>query len=220
MEVPPPAHLIIVADDYGYTPAYDDGILDAARVGALDAVGVMVLRDPDPTQLLESGVEIGLHLELDNAPLDAQLESFRAIFRTAPAYLDGHHHCHAQAGRRALEVARLGVCLGVPVRSVNARHRRLLRCLGAPTAERLIGRLSEDEPALPGELDDWLAGRRAPVGVVEWMVHPGHPDPRSSSDYDRGRGEDLALLLELGNRDRWRDRGITRAGPGEALGAG
>jgi hypothetical protein len=50
------------------------------------------------------------------------------------------------------------------------------------------------------------------------MVHPGVPDAATGSAYDRGRGEDLALLLELGNRDRWRGRGIARGGPGEVLG--
>lgn len=214
----PPARLIIVADDFGYVPSYDQGITEAARAGAIDAASAMVLREPDPAPLLETGVEVGLHLELDRAPLLGQLEAFEAIFEIPPAYLDGHHHCHAQAGSRALEVARLGARLGLPVRSVSPRHRRLLRCLGAPTADLLIGRLSEDEPALPGELERWLAGGEALAGVTEWMVHPGRPDPGSGSDYDRGRGDDLALLLELGDRGRWRERGIIRTAPSQALG--
>ena len=36
-----------------------------------------------------------------------------------------------------------------------------------------------------------------PSGVTEWMVHPGHPDSGSGSGYDRGRGEDLELLLSI-----------------------
>jgi hypothetical protein len=51
------------------------------------------------------------------------------------------------------------------------------------------------------------------------MVHPGNPDPGSGSAYDRGRGEDLALLLELGDRDRWRRHGVERGGPTEVLGS-
>lgn len=212
-----PARLTIVADDYGYAASYDRGIVEAARTGALDAVGAMVVRRPDPAPLLETGVEVGLHLELDSASLSDQLEAFEEIFGSPPAYLDGHHHCHAQAGSRALEVAHLGARLGLPVRSVTARHRRLLRCLGAPTADLLIGRLSEDEPALPGELERWLAGGEAPAGVTEWMVHPGRPDPEFDSDYNRGRGDDLELLLELGDRRRWAERGIVRAAPSQAL---
>ncbi len=36
--------LIVNADDYGYHPAYDAGILEAAGAGALDAVSAMVTR--------------------------------------------------------------------------------------------------------------------------------------------------------------------------------
>jgi predicted glycoside hydrolase/deacetylase ChbG (UPF0249 family) len=210
--------LLIVADDYGYAPAYDAGIIEAARAGGIDGAGAMVTRAPDPAALLATGIEVGLHLELERASLEEQLASFQALFGRPPAYLDGHHHCHAEAGRRALSVARLGARLGIPVRSVNPRHRRLLRCLGAPTADRLVGRLGQEEPPLPELLERWLATGEGPEGVTEWMVHPGVPDAATGSGYDSGRGEDLALLLELGDRKRWNRRGIARGAPGEVLG--
>lgn len=212
--------LLIVADDYGYAPAYDAGIVEAARAGALDGAGAMVTRAPDPGALLATGIEVGLHLELGRASLEDQLARFRTLFGRPPAYLDGHHHCHAEAGRRALSVARLGARLRIPVRSVSARHRRLLRCLGAPTADRLVGRLSQDAPPVPEPLERWLATGEGPEGVTEWMVHPGVPDAATGSGYDRGRGEDLALLLELGDRESWRRRGIARGAPGAVLGGG
>ena len=57
--------LIITADDYGYSPRYDAGIVEAAGAGAVDSVSVMVTRDGlDPGPLVETGVEAGLHLEL------------------------------------------------------------------------------------------------------------------------------------------------------------
>src|SRR4051794_88448 len=42
-----PAHrvLIITADDYGYSPRYDEGIVEAAGAGAVDSVSVMVTRE-------------------------------------------------------------------------------------------------------------------------------------------------------------------------------
>ena len=212
--------LLIVADDYGLAPAYDAGIVAAARAGAIDAAGAMVLRRPNPGPLLETVVEVGLHLELDRGSLEHQLDLFERDFGRPPAYIDGHHHGHAEQGPAALAVARLGARLQLPVRSVSSRHRRLLRCLGVPTADRLVGRLDQDEPALPAVLRDWLGGGGAPAGATEWMVHPGDPDPGSGSAYDRGRGEDLALLLELGDRDRWRRRGIERGGPAEVLNPG
>lgn len=209
--------LIIAADDYGYAPAYNRGILEAARSGALDAVGAMVDREwCEPAPLLETGVEVGLHLELPpiqgeragerqreeaGAALLAQLQRFEAIFGRPAAYLDGHGHCHAAPGLGAL-VARVARKRGLPVRSVDPRHRRLLRCQGVPTPDRLLGRLREAEPPLPPELRSLIERAEGSLpGVTEWMVHPGHRDPESGSSYDAGREEDLRLLLELRGSD-------------------
>jgi len=204
--------LIISADDYGYRPAYDRGILEAASAGAVDAVGVMVRRGQvDAAALLATGVEVGLHLELvvpggtrateaqrsaAAAAIAEQLASFERAFGRPPTFLDGHHHCHAAPGLASV-VAREAAGGAMTVRSVDPRHRRLLRCVGVPTPDLLVGRLSESEEALPGEVEALASGDETPGGVIEWMVHPGHPDPASASAYDAGRGEDLRLLLEL-----------------------
>jgi predicted glycoside hydrolase/deacetylase ChbG (UPF0249 family) len=192
--------LIITADDYGYSRRYDEGILEAAGAAAVDSVSAMVLREAVASEpLLSTGVEVGLHLELDGSrdraseEIRSQLERFRRLFGRDPAYLDGHHHCHARDGVAAT-VAGLARERALSVRSVDPGHRRLLRTLGVPTPDLLIGRLREDEPALPAELGRG-GGRLPDRGVVEWMVHPGRPDPDSSSSYDSGRQEDLELLL-------------------------
>jgi predicted glycoside hydrolase/deacetylase ChbG (UPF0249 family) len=188
--------LIITADDYGYAPAYDSGIAEAARAGAIDAVSAMVTRyAPDPEVLVESGVEVGLHLDLERSSLDEQLRGFESAFGAPPAYLDGHHHCHAR-GARAVEVADLARKQKLPVRSVDARHRRLLRSKGVTTPDRLVGRLSEADQVIPDEVAALREGA-GPDGITEWMVHPGYADPATGSAYDRGREEDLRLLLTL-----------------------
>ena len=188
--------LIITADDYGYAPAYDAGIAAAARAGAVDAVSAMVTRyAPDPGALAGSGVEVGLHLELDGSSLEEQLGRFEEVFGAPPAYLDGHHHCHAR-GAPAVAVADEARERGLAVRSVDARHRRLLRCKGVATPDRLVGRFAESDPPMPDEVDALRAGA-GPEGVTEWMVHPGHAEPAAGSAYDAGREEDLRLLLEL-----------------------
>ena len=139
-------HLIISADDYGYSPAYDEGILEAAEAKAIDAASVLVRRGPvRARELLLAGVEVGLHLEFDSpvsgavaggvdrssaqASLVLQLDRFGEAFGRPPAFLDGHHHCHAQAGLAGV-VGRMAAERGLPVRSVDAAHRRLLRRLG------------------------------------------------------------------------------------------
>lgn len=201
--------LIISADDYGYRPAYDAGILEAARAGAVDAVSAFSLPPGlDPEPLIETGVEIGLHLDLASgaeapratdedrvqaaAEIWRQLERFISRFGDRPAYLDGHHHSHARDGIGVV-ISDIAVSLELPVRSINPRHRRLLGCRGVATPDLLIGRTSESEAALPPE----LASDQLPEGVIEWMVHPGRRDPRSESSFDAGREEDLELLLRF-----------------------
>ncbi len=209
--------LIITADDYGYSRGYDAGITEAAAANAVDSVSVMVTRGRlDVGPLLATGVETGIHLELpleleegqraggrerEGAlrELDRQLEAFETALGRPAAYLDGHRHCHAHAGLAA-PLGREAARRGLPVRSIDARHRRTLRRAGAATPDRLIGRYSEEpDGALPVELRGVVEGDGSlPPGVTEWMVHPGHPDPESGSGYDQARQEDLDLLLSLG----------------------
>jgi predicted glycoside hydrolase/deacetylase ChbG (UPF0249 family) len=208
--------LIITADDYGYSSGYDRGIIEAAGAGAVDSVSVMVTRDGlDPQPLLETGVEVGLHLELPRelsederagaterdaalAALREHIDRFAAAVGRPPAYLDGHRHCHAHAGL-ATAIAREGARRRLPMRSVNPAHRRILRREGVPTPDRLVGRYSEEAVgALPVDLEPAVESQGAlPPGVTEWMTHPGHSDPGSGSGYDRAREEDLDLLLSL-----------------------
>ena len=191
--------LLITADDFGYAPSYDEGIAEAARAGAIDCASAMVLRsDLDPGRLDGTGVAVGLHLELGEASLAEQVERFERAFGREPAYLDGHHHCHAR-GRPAVEVANLARERGWPVRSVDARHRRLLRCKGVVTADRLVGRDSEAEDVLPAEI------RAGWDGLLEWVTHPGYAARDGRSSYDEGREEDLRILLELAAEQRLRE---------------
>ena len=228
--------LIITADDYGYRPSYDRGIVEAAGAGAVDAVSAMVERDGcDPAPLLGIGVQVGLHLELPGwrgatgsagragdadreravTALREQLARFEELFRAPPSHLDGHHHCHAAPGLAAA-IARVAAARRLRVRSVDAEHRRLLRCLGVETPDLLVGRLSGAEPVLPAELRPLIEGRgEAPVAVTEWMVHPGHADPHPGSSYDREREEDLALVRSLATDELVRAARGARRRPGD-----
>jgi predicted glycoside hydrolase/deacetylase ChbG (UPF0249 family) len=223
--------LIITADDYGYAPGYDRGIAEAAGAGAVDAVSAMVGegRSPDPAPLAETGVGVGLHLELPpqwppgpaerraavKAALQERWERFEQTFGAEPAHLDGHLHCHALP-QTSVPVARFARERDVPVRAVSPRHARLLHCIGVRAPDRLIGRMSESDPAEPAEISAVLAGGELPHGVTEWIVHPGHSDAASGSRYDAGRSEDLALVLRLSGSEPLRSRRCAHA---EALGA-
>jgi predicted glycoside hydrolase/deacetylase ChbG (UPF0249 family) len=201
--------LVITADDFGYRGAYDAGIVVAARAGAIDRVSVMAVRASDIGPLLELDIALGLHIEAD-AGIAAQLRAFEELAGRPPAYLDGHRHCHAEP-RIAADLARVAAELGIPVRAVNPGHRAQLRQAGVATTDRLVGRLFEHQPPLPAEIARWHAGERVLPGTTEWFVHPGFRDPDGGSSYDAGRPEDLALLLELGDRERWRRAGVERS---------
>ncbi len=215
------ASLIVTADDYGYRPAYDRGVLEAARAGAVDSVSAIVGEGCAAGPLLETGVEIGLHLDFSRpgedprANVERQLAAFEQLFRCPPAYLDAHHHAHAAPDERARALAGLASALGMPVRSVSTEHRTLLRACGVATPDRLIGRLDETEPLPPAEIKAARAGERLPPGVTEWMAHPGHTDPGAGSAYDAGREQDLRLLLELAGDSVLREHRSTHS---QALG--
>jgi predicted glycoside hydrolase/deacetylase ChbG (UPF0249 family) len=200
--------LVIAADDYGYWPSYNDGILAAIEMGAIDCVSAMVEREYcDPEPLKASGVEIGLHIEFEGrwgsrsgAPartaLQVQLDRFVDLFGRWPSFLNGHKHCHARP-ELATPVFQTAQQIGVPVRSVNPDHRQWLRERGIDTPDLLIGRTRSNEEGEPPEIKD------PPRGITEWMVHPGHPDPASGSTYDLARQEDLNLLQRCMVRARY-----------------
>jgi predicted glycoside hydrolase/deacetylase ChbG (UPF0249 family) len=201
----PPGRLIITADDWGYSERYNAGILEAARAGAVDAVGAMVLRPAcDPAPLVEAGVEVGLHLEAPHGATGTealevprrQADAFERTFGRPPAYVDGHLHCHA-APPLANAAEELALELGVAMRAIDEGHRLHLRRRGIGCVDRLSGRMGEDEPALPRLIAAALEAGELPPGITEWVVHPGHADAQTGSRYDAGRERDLALLLEL-----------------------
>ncbi len=200
--------LIVSADDYGYWPSYNEGILAAVEAGAVDAVSVMTERDYcDPAPLLDSGVEIGLHIEFEGRwgprsggpaknSLRVQLDRFVDLFRRWPSFLDGHHHCHARP-ELATPVMQAALQMSVPVRSVSRDHRQWLSERGIRTPNTLLGRTTSSEPVEPPLLRD------LPAGVTEWMVHPGYPDSDSGSEYDLARREDLDMVTRARVRERF-----------------
>jgi predicted glycoside hydrolase/deacetylase ChbG (UPF0249 family) len=200
--------LVITADDYGYWPSYNAGILEAIEMGAIDCVSAMVEREYcDPEPLLDTGVEIGLHIDFEarwgprsGAPartsLRVQLDRFVDLFGRWPSFLNGHKHCHARP-ELATPVFQTAQQIGAPVRSVNPDHRQWLQERGIDTPDRLIGRTESKEAAEPPEVRD------PPHGITEWMTHPGHPDKESGSSYDIARQEDLGVLQKIMLRARY-----------------
>ena len=200
--------LIITADDYGYWPSYNEGILAAIDSGGIDAVSVMTERpDCDPVPLLDLGVELGLHVDFESrwgarsgasakTSLRVQMERFTDLFGRWPAFINGHHHCHARP-ELATPVFEMALQVGCPVRAVGRDHRQWLSERGIDTTDHLIGRTEPDEPVQPENLHS------LGDGITEWFVHPGYPDRESGSSYDEARKEDLDLVTRLQLRARF-----------------
>ena len=190
--------LVITGDDYGYWPSYNEGILEAIEMGALDCVSAMVEREHcDPKPLLESGVEIGLHIEFEGrwgarsgAPaetaLRVQLERFGDLFGRWPSFLNGHKHCHARP-ELATPVFQTAKQIGAPVRSVNPDHRQWLRERNIDTPDLLIGRTESkgargaargpQSAARRDRVDDPPRSRGLRVGLELRPRPPGGPEP-------------------------------------------
>lgn len=134
---------IITADDYGLSPKFNEGILDAAKSGLISSTSVMIEReyiDPSvPTTL--PNVSFGLHLEIsDEAPetaIERQIRRFQDTFHAPPTYLDDHQHCHLLPENlpATIKAAKRN---GIPVRSRFDEDRAILRDAGIHTPDLFI----------------------------------------------------------------------------------
>jgi predicted glycoside hydrolase/deacetylase ChbG (UPF0249 family) len=122
----------------------------------------------------------------------AQIEKFESLVRRAPTHLDTHHHVGllAPVAEVVLDAARR---LGVPVRSQNPETRTRARSAGLRTPDHFFG---ESGPGPYWSLSRTLAHlRELPVGVSEFMTHPGWlDDALSYSRYGRQRETEMVGL--------------------------
>ncbi len=124
--------------------------------------------------------------------VSAQLEKFVSLMRRAPTHLDTHHHVGllAPVAEVVLDAARR---LGVAVRSQNETARARALTAGLRTPDHFFG---ESGPGAYWSLARTLAHLRAlPVGVSEFMAHPGWcDDALSYSRYGRQREAEMIGL--------------------------
>jgi predicted glycoside hydrolase/deacetylase ChbG (UPF0249 family) len=208
--------LVVNADDLGYDPEIDRGILEAHARGIVTSATAMV-----ETAFAEAALRaapaslgVGLHAVLDPAlgregaaaALRRQLARFEALRGRPPTHLDSHKHAHAAPEVLAAfaEVARER---DLPVRAIDPAMRAVLRGAGVATADAFVGDASRRPAWTPEAL---LAALGAlGEGVTELMAHPGHPPSHARTSFGVEREEELralcdprarALLLEAGVR--------------------
>ncbi|HET9551876.1 MAG TPA: ChbG/HpnK family deacetylase [Anaeromyxobacteraceae bacterium] len=194
--------LIVNADDLGYDPEIDRGILEAHQGGLVTSATAMV-DTPFAAAALAAApptLGVGLHLVLDPAldraaaaaEVARQLDRFAALRGAPPTHLDSHKHAHARPA--VLEaVMDAAAARGLPVRAVDAPMRAALRGRGIATSDRFLG----DAERRPCWTEAALAAALAGLGegLTELMAHPGHAPRVARTSFGAEREVELRALV-------------------------
>ncbi len=193
--------LVVNADDLGYDPEIDRGILEAHARGIVTSATAMV-----DTPFAEAALRvaprslgIGLHAVLDpslgraaaEAALRRQLARFEALRGEAPTHLDSHRHVHAQPEILAAFAA-VAAKEGLPVRAIDGAMRAALHAGGIATADAFLGDAARRPAWTVEELLAALAG--VGEGVTEIMAHPGHAPTHTRTSFGIEREVELDAL--------------------------
>jgi predicted glycoside hydrolase/deacetylase ChbG (UPF0249 family) len=200
--------LIVNADDLGYDPEIDRGILEAHARGLVTSATAMVDSAFLPAALAAAppSLRVGVHVVLAEGarPDDVepevrrQVDRFRALAGRAPTHLDSHKHAHARP-QLAVPFARAAGALGLPVRALDPTHRALVRAAGARCPDHFLG----DAALRPcWTLDRLLAALAAvPEGTTELMCHPGYAPSAARTSFGVERKVELAALCDPAARE-------------------
>jgi chitin disaccharide deacetylase len=207
--------LVVNADDLGYDPEIDRGILEAHRLGIVTSATLMVGTPfaRDALAAVPPSLAVGLHAvfppgldetEIERALLE-QLRRFEDLRGRPPSHLDSHKHVHAQPGALAA-FGRVAARRRLPVRALDERMRQALRAVGVRTADHFLGRADKYPCWTVEKLRETL--RSLPDGVTEIMCHPGHTPSHALTSFGKEREEELLAVCDPGSRAILSDREI------------
>jgi predicted glycoside hydrolase/deacetylase ChbG (UPF0249 family) len=193
--------LIVNADDLGYDPEIDRGILEAHAGGIVSSATAMV-ETPFAEAALRAApatLVLGLHAVLDplgdasisEAALRRQVGRFVELRGELPSHLDSHRHTHAAPGPFAA-VVRVARTLRLPVRAIDQEMRQALRSAGLVTADAFLG----DASLRPAWTEERLLETLGQVGegTTELMAHPGYRPSQVRTSFGAEREVELAAL--------------------------
>lgn len=217
--------LLVNADDLGYDPAIDRGLLEAHARGIVTSATAMVDTPFAERALAEApaSLDLGLHAvvppgagaaELEDL-LAAQLARFRALRGAPPSHLDSHKHAHA-APEALAAFAAAARREGVPLRALDAAMRSRLRSEGVLATDAFLGDAALRPCWTPARLAAALAA--LPPGRVELMCHPGYAPSHARTRFAAEREVELAALCEPAARSALDGAGAVLAGFAEAFG--
>jgi predicted glycoside hydrolase/deacetylase ChbG (UPF0249 family) len=195
--------LVVNADDLGYDPEIDRGILEAHARGIVTSATAMV-ETPFAEAALRAAplsLGVGLHAVLDaglgraaaHDALRRQLARFEALRGARPTHLDSHKHAHA-APEVLAAFAAVARAEDLPVRAIDAPMRAALRASGVLAADAFLG----DASLRPAWTRETLAAALATVGegVTELMAHPGRAPSHARTSFGVEREVELDALCD------------------------
>jgi predicted glycoside hydrolase/deacetylase ChbG (UPF0249 family) len=210
---------IVVADDLGYDPAIDAGILEAHRDGVVTATSAL-LTGPFAERALAGAprsLAVGLHLDLPPG-IDArdaereirrQLRLFEEIRGAPPVHVDGHRHVHAEPAVLDALLRVVGP-LRLRVRALDPAMRDRIRAAGARACDEFLGDAGL-RPCWTAEHLAAAAGTLAP-GTTELMLHPGHVPTQVRTSFGAEREIELAAAVDPRVREALRSAGVSLVG--------
>lgn len=214
-------HLIVNADDFGWSAEVNAGIVTAHDRGIVTSASVMVrgaavagaaILARDRPQL-----SLGLHVDLGewvhgpdgwttrhhvvdaddadavSAEVRRQLVAFEELVGHPPTHLDSHQHVHRQEPVRST-LAALAARLGVPLRAYSTR---IGHC------GSFFGHGPHEEPHPDGISVANLRRilRSLPIGWTELGCHPGIGVDATTTTYAAERDVEVAVLCSTAVRE-------------------
>ncbi len=195
--------LVVNADDLGYDPEIDRGILEAHRLGLVTSASAMV-DTPFAERALGEAPDtlgLGLHAVLDTGldaaaareEIERQLRRFERLRGRPPTHLDTHRHAHASPAVLQAVAGAAG-SRRLYARALDGAMRKALREAGALAADHFLG----DAAARPcWTLERLLSALAAPgEGMSEIMCHPGYRPARARTSFGAEREVELRALTD------------------------
>jgi len=211
--------VLVVADDLGYDPAIDQGILEA-HVGGIVTAASAFVEGPFAASALASAprtLAIGLHLalspgttgEVAEMEIARQLLRFEAIRGTPPVHVDGHKHVHAEPPVLAA-LLRIAGPRRLRIRALDPAMRDLIRAAGALACDNFLGDAGLRPCWTPGRLA--LVAASLPGGTTEIMMHPGRRPASVPTSFGVEREVELAAATDPRVLEAFRTTGAVLRG--------
>ncbi len=204
--------IVVNADDLGYSPGVNQGIVVAHQRGVVTSASLMVdmpaSRDGARLTRELPALSVGLHASLTDAlgqplvsletgegcreVLQQQLDCFQELMGQLPTHLDSHHNVHRN--RRLLpQFLELAAQHDMPLRE-HSQVRNLSSFYGQWGGSTHLEQISAQGMIrlLETEISE---------GVTEVSCHPGYCDPQLRSSYREEREIELSSLCDPAVRE-------------------